>query len=240
MNTTGHTRQPGYSYQGQDAFVLEVLGGMRGGFFLDSGASNGVSGSNSLLLESEYGWNGICIEPNAATFRALAARRRCICLECCLYDREGSFAFLEAAGVYGGIVQEYDPDQLAYTEQMLARQGAVGAVLKPTRTLRAVLRQAGAPSVIDYWSLDTEGSELALLKSFPFDEFRFRVLTVEHNETPARWLIREFLESRGYTMVRALGIDDGYVCNSELRGSGWRSAALRGPALRGPALRARR
>lgn len=227
MNAQLHPRQPGYSYQGQDAFVLEALGGMRGGFFLDSGASDGISGSNSLLLETEYGWNGICIEPNETTFRALAARRRCICLNCCLYDREGNFPFLESAGVFGGIVQEYDPDQLAYTRHMLAREGAPGAVLKSTHTLRAVLRHAGAPPVIDYWSLDTEGSELALLKSFPFDEFRFRVLTVEHNETPARALIREFLESRGYTMVRALGIDDGYVCNSELRASSWRSAALR-------------
>ncbi|RSZ55526.1 FkbM family methyltransferase [Massilia atriviolacea] len=234
MNAIAQTRRSGYSYQGQDAFVLEVLGGMRGGFFLDSGASDGFNGSNSLLLETGYGWNGICIEPNQAMFRALAARRRCLCLQCCLYDREGSVPFLESAGVFGGIVQEYDPGQLAYTEQMLAREGAPGAVLKPTHTLRAVLRQAGAPPVIDYWSLDTEGSELALLKSFPFDEYRFRVLTVEHNDTPARAAIHDYLVTRGYTMVRAMGIDDGYVCNSELGAPGWRSAAWRGPAWRGP------
>jgi hypothetical protein len=50
----------------------------------------------------------------------------------------------------------------------------------------AMATHAGAtefvtPPVIDYWSLNTEGSEFAILKSFPFDEYSFRVLTVEHN-----------------------------------------------------------
>lgn len=39
------------SQYGQDRFVLRVLGRLREGFFLDSGASNGVSSRNTLLLE---------------------------------------------------------------------------------------------------------------------------------------------------------------------------------------------
>ena len=66
---SNHYAEYSYSYQGQDLFVLEVLGGIRGGYFLDSGASNGISGSNSRLLELSFGWTGICIEPNDATFR---------------------------------------------------------------------------------------------------------------------------------------------------------------------------
>lgn len=221
-----------HSYQGQDLFVLEILGGMRAGYFLDAGASNGLQGSNTRLLESSFGWKGICVEPNAAMFRELVRNRSCICLHCCLYDREGSVDFLEAAGVYGGIMQEYDPGHLRFTRQVLADHWPQGAgpptVQKEARTLRSVLRQAGAPPVIDYWSLDTEGSELAILRSFPFDDYRFRVLTVEHNDTPVREDIRQFLESRGYTRVRVLGIDDGYVWNRELPSSAWRSAAWGG------------
>jgi hypothetical protein len=52
------------SQYGQDFFVLEALGGMRNGFFLDSGAADGVSSSNTHLLEESFGWNWICIEPN--------------------------------------------------------------------------------------------------------------------------------------------------------------------------------
>lgn len=223
------------SYQGQDRFVIDALGGLRGGFFLDSGASNGRRGSNTWVLEREYGWRGICVEPNDATFAHLVANRACICLDCCLYDRDGPVDFLEAAGVYGGILETYDPAHLAFARQKAAEQSADPpiSVRKTARTLRAVLAECGAPTVIDYWSLDTEGSELALLRSFPFDDYRVRVLTVEHNNGPVRGAIRALLEARGYVRARTLGIDDGYVLagivsppEPDMGATAWRSAAL--------------
>lgn len=218
-----------YSYQGQDLFVLGMLGGLRDGFFLDSGASNGISGNNTKLLESAFGWKGICVEPNAELFRHLIGHRRCICLDCCLYDKEGHVEFLEAAGVYGGILHEYEPAHLRFTKRVLAQRWTDDSrpptTRKQARTLRSVLREAAAPPVIDYWSLDTEGSELAILRSFPFEAYRVRVLTVEHNDAPVREDLRAYLESRGYTRVRALGIDDAYVTNEDLATYAWRSNA---------------
>lgn len=217
------------SYQGQDLFVLDVLAGLRGGFFLDSGASDGINGSNTLLLETEFGWRGICVEPNDELFSRLASARRCICVNCCLYDRPCDVAFLQGAGVFGGIVEEYEPRLLDYARSMIASRGGApggdGAVSKRARTIRSIFREHAAPRVIDYWSLDTEGSELSLLRSFPFDEHIVRVLTVEHNLTPARERIRDFLERRGYRRVRALGIDDGYVLDAPLSHPAWRSRA---------------
>lgn len=234
---------PSHSYQDQDLFVIDVLGGQVGGFFLDSGASNGRKGSNTWLLESQYGWQGVCIEPNADTFQQLKAHRQCICLDCCLHDRDGRVDFLEAAGVYGGIIDQYDPHHLAFTRRVLGDRWPDGApaptVSRRARTIRSVLRDAAAPPTIDYWSLDTEGSELTLLKSFPFDEYRLRVLTVEHNNGPIRGQIHRFMVERGYVRVRDLGIDDGYVLADDLHdglhddphigapGHAWRSAVWR-------------
>jgi len=215
------------SYQGQDLFVVEALGGLRGGFFLDSGASDGVSGSNTLLLESSFGWQGICVEPNDQLFARLVRERRCTCLNCCLYDREGEVAFFEAAGVFGGILDEYDPGLLRYARSVVTSRLDEGksdsAVTKSARTIGSILREFGAPRVIDYWSLDTEGSELSILKSFPFGEFTVRVLTVEHNLTSARQTIRWFLEARGYRCAQALGIDDGYILDASTQHPAWRS-----------------
>jgi Methyltransferase FkbM domain len=227
MTTAGPPRS--CSYQGQDLFVLDVLGHLRGGFFLDSGASDGVNGSNSRLFETQLGWSGICIEPNDALFAQLARNRTCTCLNCCLYDRPGTVDFLEAGGVFGGILEAYDPSHLRYARAVLAADGVDDAtppvVPKPARTIRSVLRDCGAPRVIDYWSLDTEGSELAILRSFPFDEYAVRVLTVEHNSTPAREEIRLLLEGRGFRRARALGIDDGYTWSGGLSTEAWRSRA---------------
>jgi FkbM family methyltransferase len=212
---------------GQDLAVLDVLDGMTGGFFLDSGASDGVRASNTHLLENGFGWKGICVEPNQAFFAALVKNRRCRCVNCCLYCREGPVDFVETAQVLGGILDEYHPTHLRYARDTFGvrsdAQGRPATVAKEARTVRSVLRECGAPSVIDYWSLDTEGSELAILKSFPFDEFSFRTLTVEHNWLPVREDIRAFLEGHGYRRIKALEIDDLYVKRGNLHGPAWRS-----------------
>ncbi len=73
------------------------------------------------------------------------------------------------------------------------------------------MREFHAPSVIDYWSLDTEGSELEILRSFPFDDYSFKVLTVEHNNFAAKTAINALLTSKGYVRALELEIDDCYV-----------------------------
>ena len=221
QSLTGERPLRGVSYQVQDLFVLDVLSGLRGGFFLDSGASDGVHGSNTLLLEELFDWRGICVEPNAALFAKLSSTRRAMCVNTCLDQRPGDVEFFEAAGVLGGIVTQYDPGLLSYARSLAGPNAR--PVVKSARTIRSVLRECEAPQVIDYWSLDIEGAELAILTSFPFEEYSVRVLTVEHNYTPARSAIRRFLESRGFRQVRALGIDDGYVLQDSLLKRPWRS-----------------
>jgi FkbM family methyltransferase len=220
------------SQLGQDLLVLQLLDGKRGGFFLDSGAADGVSASNTFLLEVQYGWTGICVEPDAAFFESLVTNRRSHCVNCCLYDREEEVRFVEASTL-GGIRSEYEPALLNHAKTVFRlpvdAAGEPATVIKTARTVRSVLREFRAPRVIDYWSLDTEGSELTILKSFPFDEYAFRVLTVEHNRYPVREAIKDFLESRGYRRFAAIEIDDCYVKQDFLEpvGSSWRSAAWR-------------
>lgn len=214
---------------GQDFFVLEVLGGLREGFFLDSGAYDGVRVSNTQLLEVSFAWRGICVEPNTDAFSKLVKNRRCYCVNCCLYDRQSTVEFVEQASVLGGILDEYHPAHLKYAKASYQLQesadGRPPTTRKIARTVLSVLQECHAPSVIDYWSLDTEGSELKILQSFPFDRYSFRVLTVEHNFLPIREEIKKFLEPRGYRRIRTLEIDDCYVRDVDLPHSSWRSSA---------------
>src|SRR5260370_42436012 len=94
------------SQYGPDLLVLEALAGQRGGFFLDSGASNGVRFSNTLLLEESFGWRGICVEPNELFFRELTKNGKCYCLNCCLYDHDASVVVVEEAYVLVGVLDE--------------------------------------------------------------------------------------------------------------------------------------
>jgi hypothetical protein len=228
-----------YSQLGQDVFVLQVLGFPHGGYFLDSGASNGIDASNTYLLEQRFGWRGICVEPNDAFFSALVKRRRAHCVHCCLYDRDDVVEFVEA-GTLGGVLADYHPRLLAAASRACALpvgpDGVPPTAAKPARTIASLLEAFGAPRVLDYWSLDTEGSELRILRSFPFHTHRVRVLTVEHNRYPVRDEIRRFLTGQGYVFAHDFGIDDAYVEPSLV---GARASCRRWFRRRGRARRAR-
>jgi len=70
-----------------------------------------------------------------------------------------------------------------------------------------------APRRIDYLSIDTEGSELDILQALDFSAWEIRLLTVEHNHTPKRQAIHDFLASKGYRrkFETLSNVDDWYV-----------------------------
>ena len=87
-----------------------------------------------------------------------------------------------------------------------------------TISLNDLLAEHGAPEVIDYLSVDTEGSEFDILNALDFDRWSFRILTVEHNFAPQREDIHALLTSKGYARVLedVSRFDDWYV-NAEAR-----------------------
>ena len=74
------------SQQGQDAWVASLfsnpqypLSPRRQRTFVELGANDGVTFSNSYLLERCHGWRGVCIEPTPSAFAKLlqSGRDRC-------------------------------------------------------------------------------------------------------------------------------------------------------------------
>lgn len=155
--------------------------------------------------------------------------RHCLCLPDCLDETGGEVEFVENAGMLGGIRHHYPAMMWRYVQRCYGSRPA--SIRKSTRSIADILRASAAPAVIDYWSLDTEGSELAILRGFPFEAYRIRVLTVEHNRQPVRYDIERLLNRHGYRRVHDFGIDDAYL-DADLalpssHSATWRSAALR-------------
>ena len=82
-----------------------------------------------------------------------------------------------------------------------------------TISLSDVLRKYNAPKIIDYLSIDTEGTEFEILNAFDFSEYSFNVITVEHNFTSNREKIFDLLSRNGYRQVfQEISLfDDWYV-----------------------------
>jgi FkbM family methyltransferase len=157
--------------------------------------------NNTWLLETEFGWTGICAEPNPDYLDALRRNRRCIVTDACVGGQTGAEVDFVLAGVYGGIADFADADKHAGKRAPYRTAGRM--VRLRTVSLDDLLRRHGAPREIDYLSIDTEGSEYEILRTFPFDRWRIRLITVEHNFTPQREDIRSLLEGHGYRRTEA-------------------------------------
>jgi hypothetical protein len=82
-----------------------------------------------------------------------------------------------------------------------------------TVSLSDLLLRHHAPKVIDFLSIDTEGSEYDILKGFDFDRYTFNVIVCEHNYTTMRENIFSILSANGYVRVfqGRSKFDDWYV-----------------------------
>jgi FkbM family methyltransferase len=215
-------REASPSQLGQDWFVTFALGDRRdAGYFVEFGAADGVSLSNTLRLERDLGWRGIVAEPNPAHHEALRRNRRCAVSEKCVWSRTGerlSFAVVDASPELSTLTSFQAVDDHDRTK---ARSIEV-----PTVSLDNLLREHGAPRQIDYMSIDTEGSEAAVLEAFDFSAHDVAVLTVEHNFGPTRDALFRLLSGHGFVRVleEFSRWDDWYVTSAladELR-SPWR------------------
>ena len=193
----------------QDLFALAELAFKREGYFVEFGATDGVSLSNTYLLETHFDWTGILAEPARAWHEALLKNRSALIETDCVWKTSGeSLLFNEVeTGEFSTLSQFNDHDFHGQTRQ----HGTSYEV--NTVSLNDLLQKHGAPREIDYLSIDTEGSEFEILNAVDFEQYSFKFITCEHNYTPIRDSIYELLTSHGYQrkFVEYSLWDDWYV-----------------------------
>lgn len=201
------------SQLGQDKFVNELFfKNKKNGFFLDIGAHDGKTGSNTYFFEKELGWQGICFEPLPHLFSSLQCCRDSVCINACVAAQTGTVTFLHLDSVdeqLSGMCSTYDQRMLNVVLNDLKVYGGTCRVLQmPSVRLDDVLAAHGITHV-DFLSLDTEGSELEILKTIDFSAITIDVMTIENNFNEPH--IRNYLEQNGFIFVQRLTVDDVYM-----------------------------
>lgn len=212
-----------YSQARQDQVILALIDAVdaklktqnRKHYYVDLAANHAYKISNTYLLDLE-GWDGLCIEANPEYWYLLAALRSCTVVGAIVggtQEADGTEIDFNFDGVVGGIVgQEFDNNE----DEMKEAHGEMGQVIdkndqqsvkvEPTQSKRnlvsilTLFQQSNVPDFIDYLNLDVEGAESLVMNNFPFDQYKFRFLTVER---PKRDL-HESLKKHGYRRVQKL------------------------------------
>lgn len=208
----------GYGAGGQDLYVAQLLGKARNGTFVDIGANDGVTISNTLYFEKELGWNGLAIEPIPSTYEKLKQNRKCHTLNACISDTEGKAEFMEIEGqaeMLSGLVDKYDEQHIRRIDKTIKRIGGSKKTIEVECIKFSTALSRFNIKEIDFLSLDTEGGELDILKDIDFNAIPIKAISVENNYFTFE--IMDYLDSFGFKHMGTIGIDEIYL-NSEVTG----------------------
>lgn len=205
IKNTVRRMDPFRGQKGQDKWVIfTALPFKRRGYFLDLAAADGVTHSNTYALEKLFGWQGICVEPNPEFLPTLTKRRNCIVDASVVSDRRERIKFRVDNGQLGGIVAEDTDNSHGVRGEGLSSAQIMTLDAVP---LAEVLERHRAPRIIDYFSLDVEGSEERVIRSIDFRRYTFRCLTIER-PTPK---VNDILFNNDYLFVRNQRFDSFYI-----------------------------
>jgi FkbM family methyltransferase len=186
----------------EDLFVYHhFFYGKGSGTFLEMGALDGVTYSNTWMFEKVLGWSGVLIEPSPPEYEKLkAARPNQLTVNSAVCDSPTMVHFIANKAV-GGIYEFMEPEFVRRWHAKYAQNpGLIDELpLVLCMPLSDVLHRFGIKH-IDFWSLDVEGAEHKVLETIDFDSISFDVIIVEASGDNQRRddEMKEHVVSHGY------------------------------------------
>ena len=186
MKSYSHVTSKGKSL---DLLLDSVFKHKENGFFIELGANDGLTQSNTALLEFYRGWKGVLVEPSFNAYTECSKNRpasTCFNLACVSNTYEGD-----------AIEGDFNGGMMSSVEGM--RNGSSKLVSVKVSTLEKILDSVGASSV-DFLSLDTEGYELNILKGLNLSKYRPRYMLIEIYTKDYSEIVA-FLNENNYSLI---------------------------------------
>ncbi|MDC1250898.1 FkbM family methyltransferase [Pelagibacteraceae bacterium] len=204
----------------QDMFASFIIGDKFNKTFFEFGATNGIDLSNSYTLEKYLNWKGALSEPSPQWYDELRKNRphtniisECIWSES---NKELNF-FVSDIGVFSSLEDFKESDKTSMPGNTQARLKSGKNIIVKTISLNDIIEKQFNSKAPSYISIDTEGSEYEILKSFNFKKYRPLVFTVEHNFTELQLKIDELMYLNEYIRVfKSLTAFDAWYVTKEV------------------------
>jgi FkbM family methyltransferase len=201
------------SQDGQDSVIYHTFFKHScNGVFLEVGAADGISNSNTYAFENDLGWRGLLIEASVSAFEKLSKRTdraNSAKIHGAIGPKEGNATFIDIKGPQSQLscIKEFaSSEHLDRIDREMNATG--GGEIKETlihvKPLSAWLSMNGIFH-INFFSLDVEGAELSVLKTVDFARFVFDVITVETNGNEEELV--SFLTNEGFQLHTKTELD---------------------------------
>ena len=173
---------------GQDLFACFVLSDVSNGYFVEFGAFDGVTYSNTFLLE-RTGWNGMLIEPIMEAFLQCQENRKARSIHG-LVDPvfsgvEGSVEVIKAGLQSSHSIEasgnKSDRVDFEIIDETKRRQAKFAGNIEATPLLNLHDLLDHETERVDFISIDVEGAEALIVEGFDFNKYNVRAACVEHN-----------------------------------------------------------
>lgn len=185
------------------------------GVCIDIGTGVGTERSNTYYFEKKY-WRCLCIEPNPKLYTHMRMYRRlAMNIACSSYDKkEVSFYVYDINDGNQEAISSLIVDQ-RLVESHKEMINKIDEIKVEVKKLDTVLSRINLEK-IDFLSIDTEGTELEVLRGFDINRWKPKLLVIENNFNENK--VSEYLESFGYIFSQRVGVNDFFVKSEE--GSG--------------------
>jgi FkbM family methyltransferase len=177
------------SQNGQDFFALLANDFKSNGVFIEFGAYDGVIFSNTHLLEKQYGWTGILIDPIPSHYESMKQNRHCKLIH-------GAITVKKQDSV---LIEELPASNLS---RFISKRKIFKKIHKVKAfTLQDVIDQNLKSKEIDFLSIDIEGEDIEILKSLDLHRYKIKAICVEHNFREGSDEIIDLMYKNGYDHV---------------------------------------
>ena len=198
-----------YGQQHEDEIIEKYFPEGYIGGCIDIGATDGVNINNTLHFE-QLGWYCMCIEPNPNFFNSLKNNRK-NAVNLAVSDRNEDQVVFNIVSLNGS--NEEAISSLRIDERLLKDHSNFDVNIKEivcdVRTLDYCLDYFYTYQQIDFVSVDTEGTELDVLKGFDINKWQPKLFIIENNYEDKN--IEEYMNKFGYIKDQRISVNDFYI-----------------------------